>query len=469
MADKKKKRFGKRFFSILFGSSLLLLILCLIVGYKVYNYVVPLYDRAQTYDLNKIDDVEIPSIIYDRNGIEIGRIYVQNRSVIPLEEIPQSMIDCLIAQEDQRFWEQKGVDWIGLLRGVWLNFKAGESTQGASTMTMQLARNVFNLKEEALERDENSHARKVVEICVATRIGNLYSSESGKKYILESYLNRVPFGHGYYGIRSAALGYFGKEPKDLELYECASLVSCIKNPSAISPIRHPKTNKKARDHVFRRLLAEDVITQEEHDELVKQPVEVNPKPLKRQTSYMYEKVSKVAQEILGEGAMSNGGYKIYTTIDTNLQSSAEKALKAQLDKIEASPGYEHVKYQDYNYKDGPPKYLQGGVFIADPQTGKVLAHVGGRNYSHTQYDFVESAKRPVGTAILPFLYAYAVEEGYTPVSKLSDTPLDNRLVMIGGREGILGEWGAETLVPDYEGDVSLRRALQTFCGILSEV
>ena len=262
------------------------------------------------------------------------------------------------------------------------------------------------------------------------------------------------------GVRSAALGYFGKEPKDLTWEEAASMVACIKNPYAISPLRFPETNKKARDHVFRRLAAEEVITAEEYETYIALPVQTNPQPLKRQTSYVYEKVSKLAKKLVGDDTIAQGGYKIYTTIDLSLQKSTEETLLTQLAKVEATPGYTHPKYVEYSAENGPPAYLQGGVMISDPQTGYVLAHVGGRDYNHTQYDFVESARRPVGTAILPFLYAHALESGYTPASMLDDSPLDNRLVMIGGREGILGEWGAETLLPEYEGDISLRRALQ---------
>jgi len=460
MAKEKKKKgvFFRGFLYLLMGSSLILMIAAAIIFIKVKNYVEPFYNRAQTYDLNKIDEVEIPSIIYDRNGIEIGRIYAQNRSVVPLDEIPETVIDCLIAQEDQRFWEHEGVDWVGLARGLKLNLEAGRSTQGASTIAMQLSRNVFNLKGEALERDERGIERKIVEICVALRIGDLYSSPSGKRYILECYLNRVNFGHGYYGIRSASLGFYGKEPKDLETHEAASLVACIKNPSAISPIRFPETNKKARDHVFRRLLAEEVITQEEHNKLVEIPIKLNQNPLKRQTSYMYEKINDEVKKLLGEENFNTGGLRIFTTIDSRVQKNAEKALADQLTKIESSPGYSHPKYAEY--KSGEPRYLQGGILVSDPQTGMVIAHVGGRNFSHNQFDFIDSAARPVGTAILPFLYSYALEQGYNAASILSDTALNNRLVMIGGLQGILGEWGQETLVPFYEGDITIRRALE---------
>ena len=210
------------------------LILCGL-GYWVFDYkTTPFKDRAQTYDLTQIDDVEVKSLIVDRKGREIGRIFVENRDKISIKDVPQMMINALIAGEDQRFFEHDGVDRIGIIRAVYLNWKAGRRTQGASTLTQQLARNAFHLKEEADKRGEGGLERKAVEAYLALRI----EKEYGKYEILEFYLNRIPFGSGYYGIRSASLGYFGKEPRDLTTSECASLVGCIKNPTRISPLNN---------------------------------------------------------------------------------------------------------------------------------------------------------------------------------------------------------------------------------------
>ena len=160
----------------------------IVAGIFVFRYIQPFYKRSQEYDITQIDKVELPSIIFDRNNREIGRMYVENRSVISIDQMPQLLIDSLLAQEDQRFWENNGVDWIGLCRMVYLNLKARKITQGASTITMQLARNAFNLKSEALKRGEGGKERKIVEILLASRIGRKYSSVSGKKFILENFL-----------------------------------------------------------------------------------------------------------------------------------------------------------------------------------------------------------------------------------------------------------------------------------------
>ena len=437
------------------------IIIGIVGGILMYRYLSPFYQRSKGYDITQIDKVELPSIIFDSKNREIGRMYVENRSVISIDQMPQLLIDSLLAQEDQRFWENNGVDWIGIGRMAYLNLKAGKVTQGASTITMQLARNAFNLKSEALKRDEGGKERKIVEIFLASRIGRKYSSVSGKKFILENYLNRVPFGHGYYGVRSASLGYFGKEPKDLNWEEAASLVSCIKNPSAFSPLRFPENNKRARNHVFKRLLIDGKIDQKQYKSLVQLPIITNPNPLRRGTSHLYEKIGDLSRNIVGEEAMSLGGYRIYTTIDIDIQNAATQALKDQLNEVESIEGYSHDVYEDYDRSQGVPDYLQGALLVNNPKTGDVLAHVGGRNYNHTQFDFIDLGKRPLGTACLPFLYALGLDSGMTPSSKLKDEPIDNRMVMVGGREGILGEWGAETLAPKYEGEVSLRKALKT--------
>jgi membrane peptidoglycan carboxypeptidase len=203
--------------------------------------------RAATYDLDRINELEEPSIILDRNGKEIGRIFVQNRSVIPIEQVPEIFIQALRAGEDSRFLTHHGVDYIGIGRAMILNAKGGN--QGASTITQQLARNAYNLKDEAILRKETKMQRKLVEAFLARRIEDRYS----KRQILNFYINRIYFGSGFYGLRSASLGYFGKEPLELTLGECASLVTLIKNPNGRSPLNNPEINRNGRNYVLGRM------------------------------------------------------------------------------------------------------------------------------------------------------------------------------------------------------------------------
>ena len=413
--------------------------------------------RAAVYDLDLINKLEVPSLILDRNGKEIGRIFVQNRSVIPIDEVPEIFIDALRAGEDQRYYIHKGVDYIGIVRAAWLNWKAGATTQGASTITQQLARNAYDLEGERRKRSESGLQRKAVEAFLALRIEKRYK----KKEILEFYLNRIYFGSGYYGIRSASLGYFGKEPRDLNAIESAAIVGCIKNPTNLSPLNNPEGNRKSRNLVLGRMVDLDAITRKECRELMDARLKLNPKPLRRGTTHLYERVADAVNRELGEDALAAGGFTIHTTILAEAQQASEKALEKSLEKAESQPGYRRQKYRDYRKnQDKPAEYLQGAALMVDHESGEVLAHVGGRDYSQVPYDFIEQGKRPLGTAFFPFIHAAALERGLTPATLVEDEPMDNRSVMVGGREGILGEWGMEIASPVYQGKIPARTALE---------
>lgn len=431
-------------------------VIAVAASYGVFRiYTAEFRERAATYDLARINDLEIPSIILDRSGKEIGRIFVQNRSAIPITDVPELFIDTLIAGEDSRFMSHGGVDYIGVIRA--LIFTARGSAQGASTLTQQLARNAYNLKEEALRRGESTIQRKLVEAFLAQRIEERYR----KRQILGFYLNRIYFGSGFYGIRSASLGYFGKEPKDLTVQECASMVTLIKNPNNRSPLNNPEANRNGRNYVLGRMQAEGMLSALETAELQLQPLALNSKPLQRGTTHLYERIADAVGRALGEDALASGGFKIHTTILAEAQIAAEKALEDELTRAESHPEYAHPKYKDFRKSSGKPaEYLQGAVLMIDHETGDVLAHVGGRDYAQVPYDFIEQGKRPLGTAFFPFIYAAGLRNGRTPASLVEDTAMDNRAVMIGGREGILGEWGMEIPSPTYQGQIPVREAFE---------
>ena len=421
----------------------------------VDDYTRPYRERALTYDLERINDLEIPSLIVDRNNQEIGRIFVQNRSVIPIAKVPAIFIKALRAGEDSRFLSHNGVDVIGIIRAGKLN--AQGKKQGASTITQQLARNAYNLKNEAKQRKETTIQRKLVEAFLAIRIEKHYS----KSDILEFYLNRIYFGSGFYGIRSAALGYFGKEPMELAVEECASLVTLIKNPTERSPLNNPEVNRDGRNYVLMRMREEGMLSSAELTRLKALPLVLNPKPLRRGTTHLYERVAEAVGDALGEDAMASGGFTVHTTILREAQEAAQKALLESLARAEAKPGYRRQKYEDYRKNSAKPaEYLQGAVLMVDHETGEVLAHVGGRDYAQVPFDFIEQGKRPLGTAFFPFIYAAGLDAGLTPGTVLEDAPMDNRSVMVGGREGILGEWGMEVAAPVYAGNITARESLE---------
>lgn len=451
--------------------------LCLVLaGVAVYygnQQLDPYRELAAKYDLTQVGEKEEMSFIHDRAGNEIGTMFVENRFSIPLEEIPPVFVNAVLAQEDQRFYEHDGVDWVGVVRAAYLNFQNNKITQGAGTITMQLARKSFDLLGESKRNGWTGYERKIVEAFVALRIEkhfrSLRKSEFGsdedalkkvaKEDILEMYLNLVPFGSGFYGVRSASLGYFGKEPKDLTVSESASIVACLKSPQRISPLNDLVENKKNRNMVLSRMAKEGMITDGEKIRMSREAVRVNPNPIRRGKSFLYEIVAEQARDLVGEEALSRGGYTIRTTIDAQVQRAAEESLARKLKEVESKEGYAHPRYSDYDPSGGNPRYLQGAALMVDHESGEVLAHVGGRDYGDSQYDFIENGKRPLGTAFFPFVYASAFENGESPATILTDEQMDLRKLQVGGLEGVAGEWGMEVSNPGYEGRITSRRAL----------
>ena len=420
-------------------------LVCVGLGYLVFYTVTAKYQKwADEFNLEDINNLDHPCIIYDRNKEEIGRIYDENRSYVTYDKISRSMIDALVAQEDKTFWTHKGFDPIGILRAAREAMAAGQANQGASTITQQLARGAYDLEQRTQAIGGSRYERKIVEIFLAMRIEKKYD----KQQIMEFYLNRIYFGKGYYGIRAASLGYYGKEPADLTVREAASIAALIKNPENYNPIRNPELNRKWRNDVIDRMQRIGMLTLEEAERVKQQPLELNPKPLRRNTSFLHALIQQKATDIFrdpkrGEEIIKSRGIKIYTTIDRRMQEEAEAALRNQLTAIETREDYQH-----------------GTVFAVDNATGGVLVYVGGRSFERDNFDILQFGRRPMGTAMLPFLYMSAFENGYSPCSRLVDDALDNRLAGIGGSEGVLGEWGMEVDKGRYLDSVTARQALE---------
>ncbi|MFT5906234.1 MAG: membrane peptidoglycan carboxypeptidase [Cryomorphaceae bacterium] len=451
-----------------FGTGFICMVLAALVAWM---WSAKYRDRADTYDLDLVNDLQVPNMIYDREKSEVGRIFNENRDPIPVGDVPQLFIDTLIAAEDARFFSHDGYDLKGITRVALQEVKGGSTSGGASTLTQQLARNAYYLQDERKRRKESTYERKLVEIFLAIRIEERYT----KQDILEFYLNRVNFGGGFYGIRSASLGFFGKEPKDLEIHECAALVGSIRNPAHYCPTslntnaegerERGYENKLVKNRVLIRMGIEGMINAEERDEYMKRPLELNPDPIRRGTSHFYDRVAEKFDQLMSENGISEiekakGGYKIFTTIDKDVQEMMERDIKKKLISVERQEGYEHPKYVDYvKSEDSKPAYLQGAGMMMNNETGEVIAYVGGRDFEQSQYDFIESGRKPLGTAFFPFIYTSALENGMNSSTQLIDEAMDNRQVMIDGVEGILGEWGHEVASPKYEGYIPMRRAL----------
>ncbi|WP_162145275.1 transglycosylase domain-containing protein [Chthoniobacter flavus] len=424
--------------------------------------------RAAAFDYKKLEDMESASIIFDRNGQVLGRIFIQNRDQVAADQLSPWLYKSVVAAEDIRYYQHNGVDYYGIVRAAVRNYQAGRTRQGASTLTQQLARNSFPIE---LPSEDRSYKRKLLEIFVAQEIERRFS----KPKILELYLNRVFFGDGFYGAESAARGYFGKHAKDVNLSEAAMLAGLLKSPNRLSPWRNHKACMEQRNFVLGRMLELQQISREEYDATISQDLVVKNRRSIHQESYPMDLVAQQVIGQFGRDAAISDGYRIYTTIDGDLQRKAEKALKEQLDVVERHEGYDHQRFGKYdidfrahqrmasNEVEGntlpPPAYLQGSIVVLDNATGGILTLVGGRDFGHSSYNRALAARRPAGTAFKPFVYAAAFERGFGPGTIVQDTVIDNRQVMIGGVTGILGEWGPERVDNKYEGSISAREAL----------
>lgn len=421
--------------------------------------------KAATLDLNKLKDMESASIVYDRYGQQLGKFYNQNRDTISINDMPYNIVQALVAAEDNRFFQHHGVDYIGMARASLKNFRAGKIRQGASTVTQQLARNSFP---DVLPSSDRSFRRKIVEAFLARRIEDNFD----KKQILELYLNRVYFGCGFYGIEAASRGYFGKPARQLTLSECATLAGMLRSPNKLSPWKNRKACVEARTFVLGRMLELELIKQAEYDDAMAETLGVKNRGSIYSESYAVEFVRQQVAGLLGDDESVYGdGFRIYTTLDAKLQKRAEEILKARLEQVELRKGYNHPTYAQYdaqfrarrkrleNDPLPPPAYLQGALVALENSTGGVLALVGGRDFSHNQYNRALQANRPAGTGFTPLVYAAAFEKGIFPGSIFQDSAIDNRLVMIGGMTGILGEWGPESIDNQYEGPITAHKAL----------
>ena len=416
--------------------------------------------EAATFDLSKLEQMESASVILDRNGKIFGQIYVENRETIPYYQLPRDLINAVVAVEDSKFYEHHGYDLLGIIRAALKNIVAGHIRQGASTITQQLARNSFSLKEKTIRR-------KLLEIFLARRIEDQFN----KQKIMELYLNRIYFGGGLYGAEAAARGYFSKPAREMSLGECATLAGLIKSPNKLSPWTDKEASREARNYALGRMRDLGFISAQKCAETRAQDLVIGNRQNAKGQNYAVDYIRQQVIATVGWDRAKNEGFRIHTTIDAGLQKAAEESLHRSLDRAEQHPGYDHQTYAQYvaNLKNAKsngesstppaPEYLQGAVIALDNQTGGILALVGGRDFEHNQYDRALQAKRPAGTAMKPFVYAAAFEDGMYPGTVVEDSPLDNRAVMIGGTTGILGEWGPESADNRYQGAITAREAL----------
>ncbi len=297
------------------------------MGWGAWVYFSTKFERrAGEFDLTQLERMEAASVIYDRDGKELGKIFIQNRNPVSLDKVSPTMVKAVIAAEDNKFYEHDGVDYMGVIRAAIANYRRGKISQGASTVTQQLARNSFELR-------ERTYQRKLVEMFLAHRIEQKFSKDK----IMELYLNRVYFGSGFYGVEAAARGYFGRSAKDLTTGQCATLAGLLRSPQLLSPWNNKEGATLARNFVLKRMKEQRLISGEEYKEQVGLPLYAMKRTNPFKVSYAIDYIRQQAVSALGYRRAMNGGFRIYTTLDSKLQRTAEQSVRESLLGVEKRP------------------------------------------------------------------------------------------------------------------------------------
>jgi penicillin-binding protein 1A len=455
------KEFIKKRKKLLIISGAILLILILVVGVMIKTYRVYEKDLPSLAQLHNIEPSLITKI-YSADGKIIKEFYTERRILIPLDRMPDHLIDALLATEDRRFFKHWGVNLLSLCRALWVSFWSGERIKATSTITQQLARTLFLTPERTI-------SRKIKEILTAIKIEKNYSKEE----ILEMYLNQCYFGKGAYGIQAAALRYFNKNVEDLSISESAVLIGIPKNPSRYSPIDHPQLAQLRRNVVLNAMRDFKKIPEELADSLKELPLEINPSSVYAgEAPYFTEMVRQYLEKKYGEDALYRGGLSVYTTLNLNLQKAAEEALKTQLDMLQKNMEATH-SLRDTNYtivvvdSAGPEptnrkvyKQIQGALMALENGTGDILVLIGGKDFEQSQFNRAVQAKRQPGSGFKPFIYTAAIDNGARPIDIMYDTPFT-----LIGEDG--QEWSPENFDKIFRGPVTLREALAKSINIIS--
>ncbi|WGM32506.1 PBP1A family penicillin-binding protein [Brevundimonas sp. NIBR11] len=380
----------------------------LVVFFAVFARGLP--DTSALYDVNRQ-----PSITYlDRNGVLIATRGAQQAPPADLEALPDYVPAAFIAIEDQRFYWHPGFDPIGMTRAMVSNMRAGRIVQGGSTLTQQLAKNLF------LTPDQNMR-RKVQELMLAVWLEMKFS----KKEILALYLNRVYFGAGAYGIEAASQRYFDKSAKDLTVGEAALLAGLLKAPSRYSPVSESKRAGVRATVVLNEMEQSGVITPEQRAAAVLEPVRVSRTLATQHAQYFIDWLDKEIRGLVGEPTED---MIVETTLDLTLQTAAERNVRRILDR-DAGRGVEQA------------------ALVALDGDGRVRAMIGGASYADSQFNRAVDARRQAGSAFKPFVYLAAMEAGYTPETPVVDEPVR------------IGNWSPRNYSGTFSGNMTLAQAV----------
>ena len=429
MSIEKRKKAKKRnlFFSIV-KATLIIFIAIVLAGYvsvKLFLGSLEPIPQLNSYNRNIVTQV----FSADNHLIKTFQTFHYEQASI--DQIPEDIKDAIISTEDKNFYSHDGYDILGIFRSAIVNIINKKASQGASTITQQLARILFLSNEKTI-------TRKIKEIQIAARIEKTISKDK----ILEMYLNNVYLGSGAYGVGAAATTYFNKELSQLTLAECALIAGLPQAPSVYSPYKNIKLAEKRRNKVLKRMYIMKKINKKEYQAALKEPIVLNKKPSTNRTNiapYFIDYVLKELEQIgFDETEIVQGGYKITTTLDYQAQDAANNAIDKTMEA----------------WKLTKPKN-QAGLFSFSPMTGAIIAYCGGKDYAQSQYDRVTQAVRPPGSSFKPFVYAAAVQKGWMPSDLFEDSPIT------------IGEWTPRNYGDKYKGKMPLYKALAISSNVIA--
>lgn len=427
----------------------------ILIGIAVAGWLLHLYSEIR-FDIDKVVNYnpQKTTQFYDKNGKLIANIFnKEHRLYVKYEDIPARIVEALVAIEDTQFFEHNGVNPDAISRAIIKDLKAMKMVEGASTLTQQLVKTLVLTREKKL-------IRKVKEALLAIRLETILTKEE----ILERYLNQVYFGHGYYGIRTAAKGYFRKDLYELTLKEIAILVGLPKAPSFYDPTRNLKFSLTRANQVVKRMNTLGWINNTEYEEAVNFiPTVYRDTLTKNKAPYIIDYALKILQKDIKD--IRSGGYKINLTVDLDAQIIARESLKYAYDKIidrdkklQKNPknniikkGEEEIKVDEGYFTNT----LNGAMISIENNSGKILSLVGGVNYKESSFNRVVQSKRQPGSAVKPFLYQTALDVGYSPATQLIDIGRTYKY-KIGEEEK---KWQPKNYGGNFKGMISLRDSL----------
>jgi 1A family penicillin-binding protein len=354
------------------------------------------------------------SLVYARDGSLIGEIGSEWRTSVSIRTLPKYLGEAFIAVEDKRFYQHNGVDMVGIAGALKDNLLG--ASRGASTITQLL---VGNMHPDLIDRRDKSLSRKLHEQSAAREMERHYNKEQ----ILEAFLNQISFGHGWYGVESAARHYFGKGAAQLTLAEAATLAAMPKGPAIYDPVKYPDRAKNRRDAILGLMATQKFISAADAAAAKAEPVRTVANGGVSAPSPYFIDVVRVQAERAGV-PVAAGGLRIYTTLDPALQRAAVQALADGAAEVERRPGYRNPTYASHT--KGSTDYLQGAVVAIDPSSGDVKALVGGRNYQESSFNRAVSGMRQPGSSFKPFVYARALMDSLPANAIVGDTAIDIR-------------------------------------------